>query len=172
MRRQRGLQIESVDLEHAQVGDDAARLVAPAFGEKGHCRRVGLDAKPVGPKQPREGQQERGIVVDEVDSGFDHGWCTVSWPAAQCVTAGQVACQRRAAFGLQRQGEHEDCGAEGSKGKDGWSEQTQPEPSQKAQELKSTGVVGASGGFVFARISPGSGRLRTSRVCRFGSAPG
>ena len=35
---QRALQIESVDLGHAQFDDDAARLVAPAGAQKGHRR--------------------------------------------------------------------------------------------------------------------------------------
>jgi hypothetical protein len=72
-RGQCGLQVEPVDLGHVQVGDDATRLLAAALVEEGLRRRIGLDAKSAGTKEPRQGQQEGGIVVDDVNGGFDHG---------------------------------------------------------------------------------------------------
>jgi len=68
--RQDRLQIEPIDLGHVQIGNDTSGFVAATLVEKSRRRCIRLDAKPAGAQQPCDGQQERRVVVDDVDGRF------------------------------------------------------------------------------------------------------
>jgi hypothetical protein len=50
-----------------QIGNDTSGFVAATLVEKSRRRCIRLDAKPAGAQQPCDGQQERRVVVDDVD---------------------------------------------------------------------------------------------------------
>jgi hypothetical protein len=53
-----------------QIGNDTSGFVAATLVEKSRRRCIRLDAKPAGAQQPCDGQQERRVVVDDVDGRF------------------------------------------------------------------------------------------------------
>ena len=59
---------------------------APRWSRKARRRRIGLDAESAGAQQPRHRQQERRVVIDDVNGGFGHGLGGAeSWPAVLAI---------------------------------------------------------------------------------------